>query len=112
MLVDNKLYVYGGFDNDYGVLSDFNMIDCTNFRGKDKNNEKSGWINLNVKGGPGPRHSHSSIYYQGSIYIFGGKVDRFKSTNSIYAYNIKLNKWSLVHPHEQTLAHAAKSIKS
>jgi len=39
--------------------------------------------------GPGPRHSHSAVCFAGVIYIFGGKIDRFKSTNAIYAYNIK-----------------------
>lgn len=40
-------------------------------------------------GGPGARHSHTAVFYDGFIYIFGGKVDRFKNTNTLYSYSIK-----------------------
>lgn len=81
MLDEDRLYVYGGFDNDVGILADFKVFNC-----KD---ERKGWKSLSVEGGPGPRHSHSSVLYNGVMYLFGGKVDRFKSTNSLHSYSLK-----------------------
>lgn len=51
--------------------------------------QKNKWKKLEVVGGPGPRYSHSAVCYEGIIYIFGGKINRFKNTNTVHAYNIK-----------------------
>lgn len=83
--------MYGGFENDVGILADFKVFNCED--------EKEGWKTLSVEGGPGPRHSHSAVLHEGVIYIFGGKFDRFKSTNSLHCYNISTDSWKQLEPH-------------
>lgn len=89
VLNGKDIFVYGGYDNNNGILCDFQMF-------VNDNSLKSKWIALTTENGPGPRHSHSSVIHNGIIYIFGGKVDRFNSTNHIHAYSIKDKKWTKI----------------
>lgn len=75
------MYVYGGFETNSGILSDFKVY--KNFL------NTAEWSELPTENGPGPRHSHSSFFYNNNIYIHGGKVNVLDNTSTIFAFNIE-----------------------
>lgn len=72
---DSKLYIYGGYDINTGILGDFYSLDLL------QKNLK--WEPVNQSGSlkPSPRHSHSASIYKEKIWIFGGKIDTLNNTN-------------------------------
>lgn len=84
-----RLYVYGGYDINTGILADFHKI---GLRGNAE------WVDLtsDSKLYPGPRHGHSAIVYGKKMYLFGGKVSSLCSTNLLNVYDFEAEIWIMV----------------
>ena len=48
---------------------------------------------------PGPRKGHSMVYYQQSIYLYGGETENGEYENSFYKFDINTACWSLIKLH-------------
>eukprot|EP01080_Neovahlkampfia_damariscottae_P008339 gene8339-163_t len=74
VLHQNFIYVYGGYDEDtISTTEDFFKFNLISKQ----------WDLVNAKNSPGPRMGHSSIMYDGNMYLFsgwnhGGKNDLWK----------------------------------
>ena len=79
-LVGSHLYIFGGKDFQLRVndLYDYNMDDGT--------------CVLMRTGGSSPsaRGAHTAVFYDGSIYIYGGSNGKAAVYNDLYQYNICL----------------------
>ena len=81
-----RLFVYGGYESDEGILDDFKMFEEIEGVGE--------WKQLPTENGPGPRHSHEAVVHEDTIYVFGGKINLFENTNSLFAFDVRQNRWS------------------
>ena len=81
--------MYGGYDINTGVMSDFHKINLK---------ENSVWIDLtkDTDNYPGPRHGHSALENNGKMIIFGGKVNSLSSTNKVHVYDFASDVWTNV----------------
>lgn len=61
----------------------------------------STWTQVKVNGDitPGPRKGHTMVYYQHSIYLYGGESDRGLYENTFYKYDIAGSFWTLIKLH-------------
>ena len=54
------------------------------------------WERLNSRGDlPFTRDEHSSVLYEGNMYVFGGNVDG-ERVSDIYKFIFNENKWELI----------------
>lgn len=86
----NSFYIFGGFDGTSRV-NDFYEFDFTTMVWKR--------IVTNVANSsalPSPRHSHSAVVYQDSMFVFGGYDGSYRS--DFYEYNFLNNTWTNIHP--------------
>jgi N-acetylneuraminic acid mutarotase len=84
-----RMYVYGGYDFNVGILKDFSMIDVT---GSDLK-----WVqvkDMTDQDRPGPRARHTAVVHDGKMYLFGGQKNATESTNSMHFYDFKEDEWS------------------
>lgn len=74
---DGKLYVYGGYDVDHGILQDFAILDL---KGKDKG---FSWVvqSPNKLNYPEQLRSHTAVIHNHCMFIFGGQRDLDKNNN-------------------------------
>lgn len=82
---DGWFYIFAGYDGSNRV-NDFWRYDCQN----------DGWAAVEVIHGqpPTPRHSHSSVEHEGSVYIFAGYDGNYRS--DVHQYNVAQRRWSAV----------------
>ena len=78
------------------------FLDNINF--KDTDNDKvvgSSWVPVKVTGDvtPGPRKGHSMVYYQNSLYLYGGENEKGIYENSFYKYDIEGSFWTVIQLH-------------
>lgn len=90
----DQVYVFAGYDGNNRV-NDFWQFDT----------EHEAWLMVDAVTGqcPTPRHSHSGVEYDGSMYIFGGYDGSYRS--DFYQYNFMQRKW-LIMPVKGTLPRA------
>eukprot|EP01127_Copromyxa_protea_P022772 TRINITY_DN833_c0_g1_i5.p1 TRINITY_DN833_c0_g1~~TRINITY_DN833_c0_g1_i5.p1 ORF type:complete len:1029 (-),score=166.37 TRINITY_DN833_c0_g1_i5:116-3010(-) len=90
MVNGQKMYIFGGYNEDFGLSNDFYSFDF----------ESNTWeiINNSIKP-PDPRHSHYSAVISGhkgpQILVFGGR-GLSSSFNDVWVYEINTNLWSLL----------------
>lgn len=65
-LVNNTLYVYGGYEIHNGILDDFHCFDLAS----------RVWTELRSIG---PRRRHTLSAYEKDVYLFGGQITRLTS---------------------------------
>jgi hypothetical protein len=87
-LVGDSLYIYGGETAEGSFLNDLWKYDSTKFV----------WEEIIVKGEvPKGRSGHSSIYYKGNLYIFGGKVANIQEKNELWKFDLTKSSFTLLH---------------
>ncbi|CAL1129025.1 unnamed protein product [Cladocopium goreaui] len=81
----DKIYIFAGYDGNNRV-NDFWQYDT----------EHEAWQMVDAALGnpPTPRHSHSGVEYDGSMYIFAGYDGNYRS--DFHRYNFPQRKWSIV----------------
>lgn len=81
----DKIYIFAGYDGNNRV-NDFWQYDT----------EHEAWTMVDAALGnpPTPRHSHSGVEYDGSMYIFAGYDGNYRS--DFHRYNFAQRKWSIV----------------
>jgi len=82
---DEKIFVFGGYDGN-NRINDFWQYDT----------EHEAWalVDGTVGQPPTPRHSHSGIEHDGSMYIFAGYDGNYRS--DFHRFNFLQRKWSIV----------------
>ncbi|KAK1797759.1 hypothetical protein P4O66_008114 [Electrophorus voltai] len=80
----SSMYVYGGYNDMQRTLQEFWAYDFD-----------SGVWSLLSKGqvGPGPRHSHSVMVHQDSMYLYGG-LQGLKEQRDLWRWNFLSQTWS------------------
>jgi len=85
---DNKLYVFGGYDNETGVNNDFCVLDLEDFS----------WHKITSENTPDFRFNHFSILVQYNdnpcILIYGGKKSNKEIFDDIHLYDINNKTWN------------------
>ncbi|GAA6233969.1 kelch domain-containing protein 3-like [Lates japonicus] len=87
VVIGSAMLVYGGFIDIKGSSQDFWSLDCDTMAWSLLSDSQQGSL------GPGPRHSHSAMAYQDSMYLFGGLKGlqeqrdfwRWSSTNHMWS---------------------------
>mmetsp|Transcript_19645 Transcript_19645/g.55240 ORF Transcript_19645/g.55240 Transcript_19645/m.55240 type:complete len:511 (+) Transcript_19645:290-1822(+) len=81
----DRIYIFAGYDGNNRV-NDFWQYDT----------EHEVWCVVDAALGnpPTPRHSHSGVEYDGSMYIFAGYDGNYRS--DFHRYNFAQRKWSIV----------------
>lgn len=72
-----RMYVYGGYDINTGIMNDFNVIDLSG---------DIEWQTISMEsqdGYPGRRCNHTAVVYDGWMIVFGGKVGSLTNTDQI-----------------------------
>mmetsp|Transcript_35701 Transcript_35701/g.83574 ORF Transcript_35701/g.83574 Transcript_35701/m.83574 type:complete len:506 (+) Transcript_35701:364-1881(+) len=83
----SKIYIFAGYDGNNRV-NDFWQYDT----------EHEVWTIVDAALGqpPTPRHSHSGVEYDGSMYVFAGYDGNYRS--DFHRFNFSQRKWSIVNP--------------
>mmetsp|Transcript_29585 Transcript_29585/g.62882 ORF Transcript_29585/g.62882 Transcript_29585/m.62882 type:complete len:512 (+) Transcript_29585:125-1660(+) len=81
----DRIYIFAGYDGNNRV-NDFWQYDT----------EHEVWSVVDAALGtpPTPRHSHSGVEYDGSMYVFAGYDGNYRS--DFHRYNFQARKWSIV----------------
>lgn len=83
--------MYGGYQLELGVMEDFYRMKILD------NSDLFQWENLSKQGSaeqyPGPRAWHTMLLANNQIFMYGGKVNSFQSTNQIHCYDISSKTW-------------------
>lgn len=69
---------------------------------------KNEWKKLHCPTAPPPRCAHSCVYYNHSLYLFGGEISRaeqFYHYRDIWRYDIKAQKWEELKPSKAVGTH-------
>jgi len=82
---NERIYIFAGYDGNNRV-NDFWQYDP----------EQETWsvVDAGLGQPPTPRHSHSGVEYDGSMYIFAGYDGNYRS--DLHRYNFSQRKWSSV----------------
>ncbi len=84
---DEKLWVFGGQDDDNNKLADLWCYDCA----------KCAWSQVSCKEGeywPCARSGHSAVVWNGKMYIFGGIFELTKELNDLCCLDLATCKFS------------------
>ncbi|CAK77324.1 unnamed protein product (macronuclear) [Paramecium tetraurelia] len=88
---ENYLYVYGGYETNEGILSDFCRIPSP------VSPKPFCWTNLMKKAPednaqdqvPGPLRNHTAVVHQNKMYMFGGKENLMSPTARLWIYDFQ-----------------------
>ena len=69
---DNAFFIFGGCEGKYNCIGDLFELDLTRFKQTD-NLEDLAWKEVSLKSKVTPRWGQSTHYYDGLIYVFGGR---------------------------------------
>ena len=87
VMIDDKMYVFGGFDTSYNYLGDLFVYDP----------QAGGrWTNLSTPATavkPDPRVYHASEVIDKKLYIFGGMTDASNAANDLFSYDPSTQTW-------------------
>lgn len=81
---NRSIYIFGGYDG-FNRVNDFYEYSI----------DDNTWMevaNLGNTNPPTPRHSHSAVVYEDSMYVFGGYDGHYR--NDFYRYNFVTGDWS------------------
>lgn len=82
-----SIYIFGGYDG-FNWVNDFFEYNI------DYNSWQEVLCSNEFEQPPTPRHSHSAVVYEDSIYIFGGYDGHYK--NDFHCFNLVKNFWSVI----------------
>lgn len=86
-LMGPTLYVYGGYDVELGILSDFYSLGLG----------RGAYVWQPVQNPdrhrPGPRRSHTLRTIRDQLYLFGGQVNSTESTNTLQVFSVATGRW-------------------
>jgi leucine-zipper-like transcriptional regulator 1 len=80
----DSIFVFGGYDG-FNRVNDFFEYNIL----------QNSWQEVLCSGRsapPSPRHSHSAVIYNDSLYIFGGYDGKYK--NDFFKFDFNKNEWS------------------
>jgi len=82
-IIENEFYIHGGSDCMHKFLDDLWKFDFDSFE----------WTQIETDPlkRPKPREFHSSIVYENSLWIFGGKSNRYE--NDLFQFDFATNSW-------------------
>lgn len=87
IVVHNRsIYIFGGYDG-FNRVNDFFEYSIDN----------GSWQEVLCSGAgtpPTPRHSHSAVVYEDSMYVFGGYDGHYR--NDFYRFNFGTNAWTQI----------------
>ena len=86
VIYDKCLYIFGGYDG-LNRVNDFYEF----------NTETNQWTEIVpslLNNPPTPRHSHSAVVYNGSMYVFAGYDGLYK--NDFHKYNFTTKTWNMI----------------
>lgn len=85
------MYVYGGYEVNEGILSDFHEMQLSHsqvFQWKKVKPEQE----LN----PGPLMRHSAVVFGDFMYVFGGNHKSLKSSNALWSFDFNEDIWAII----------------
>jgi len=82
-----SIFIFGGYDG-FNRVNDFYEYNI------DYNSWQEILCNSDNEAPPTPRHSHSAVVYEESMFIFGGYDGHYK--NDFHRFNFISNNWNLV----------------
>ncbi|EAR97403.2 kelch motif protein (macronuclear) [Tetrahymena thermophila SB210] len=91
VIFDHTMYIYGGYEINAGILSDFHKIDL-----------QAGvyiWdkvVAKNPKKSPGKLCRHSGVVYKNKMYLFGGQYQGQLNHNKMYSFDFATQTWEEV----------------
>ena len=85
----NKLlYIYGGINSEGHYLNDMWSFSISEYY----------WSKIEIQGEiPSPRSGHSCLIQGNNLYIFGGKIANIFEVNEFWKFDIKTNRFTLIH---------------
>ena len=91
VVYNRSIYIFGGYDG-FNRINDF----------YEYNVDSGSWqevIFCGKEGPPTPRHSHSAVVYEDSMYVFGGYDGNYK--NDFYRFNFTKNQWNRIKSNDE-----------
>lgn len=86
MLVDNKIYIFGGRGSDHRTRGSMHVLDCV----------KVSVSQLKTENLPEPRDGHSCLYFNGKLVMFGGcegSEDDATLFRQVYTLDLTTREW-------------------
>ena len=85
---DTLLYIYGGINSEGHYLNDMWSFSISEYL----------WNKIEIQGEiPNPRSGHSCLIQGDNLFIFGGKVANIFEVNEFWKFDIKSNRFTLIH---------------
>lgn len=84
---DQKMYVFGGQENDNKKLNDLWQFDLQTCQWSQVDQSTSDYK-------PTPRSGHSTIVYGEKMYIFGGILELTKELNDLVVFNFETRQFT------------------
>ncbi|XP_059417255.1 kelch domain-containing protein 3-like isoform X2 [Carassius carassius] len=104
VIFGSSMYVYGGYIDIRGSTKEFWKFDF----------DSRGWSLLSsVQGGPGPRHGHSAMTHQDSMYLYGG-LQGLREQKDLWSWSSASQTWSCIKFHSgppRLVGHSAVLLK-
>ncbi|XP_052421478.1 actin-fragmin kinase [Carassius gibelio] len=104
VIFGSSMYVYGGYIDMRGSTKEFWKFDF----------DSRVWSLLSsVEGGPGPRHGHSAMTYQDSMYLYGG-LQGLREQKDLWSWSCASQTWSYINFHSgpsRLVGHSAVLFK-
>ena len=91
VVYNRSIYIFGGYDG-FNRINDF----------YEYNVDSGSWQEVifgGKEGPPTPRHSHSAVVYEDSLYVFGGYDGNYK--NDFYRFNFTKNQWNRIKSNDE-----------
>ncbi|KAH0793732.1 Kelch motif family protein [Histomonas meleagridis] len=84
-VVDSKIYLFGG-SNGSECFNDLWSFDTTSNTNR--------WEKENAEDPPEPRAGHSTVYFEGKLFVFGGRNKKKTILNDIAVYTFSNERWT------------------
>jgi N-acetylneuraminic acid mutarotase len=85
VLINNRIYVFGGITGPYSTDNAVYELDITN--------KQLTWTKKTTSNAPKNRNGHVGVSNQGKMYIFGGSDTNSTLLNDLHEYDPATNKW-------------------
>lgn len=94
VLHENKMIVFGGYDNEQGLSSDLHVLDLDTNTWERRSPRGVANGEINEDGNlPKPRYGHSAILHDGRMFMFGGRGSKNLVFSDLWVYSIDANQW-------------------
>ncbi|CAI5656578.1 unnamed protein product [Oreochromis niloticus] len=105
VVLGSAMLMYGGFIDMKGTSQDFWSLDFNTMSWSLLSGSQQDSL------GPGPRHSHSAVAYQGCVYLFGG-LKGLREQRDFWKWNSSNQSWSsLKYGPPKLMGHSAVTYK-